>query len=406
MTALTTYFSAAASSTLSTANQLYSTLGAPTPSGTTQALGAATGYGEIYSQGTASAWPALGSIGSPSGHGFLWDVTTLEGQQIVSGSWSAMISLQTAGTGSGTITADVHVRIYKRSSGGVSTQIIDMVAAAQSIPMTSPTTFSLSGSTSSATFFATGDKLYVDVWLDITANGHGSGQNIKLDKLSTDTSGLTGLSISEQVSPGYVPTPVLSTSPTSMSFSATIGGSNPASQNDTLSETAGTATAWTSSINYGSGSGWLSISPTSGNLSASGNATITVSCTTGSLAAGTYTATVTFTATTGGATATIAVTFTVSPASVPSITTGQWYHIMATWDGTTMKLYQNGVLMGTAALSGTVGSATNAPAVGVNPGGPSGYFPGEIDEVAIYNTALSAARVLAHYQAASEITGF
>lgn len=106
-------------------------------------------------------------------------------------------------------------------------------------------------------------------------------------------------------------TPQLGTSPISMTFSATTGGSSPSTQNDTLSETAGAATAWTSSITYGSGSGWLGISPTSGNLSANGNTSITVTATLGSLTAGTYTATVTFTATTGGSTATIAVTFVV-----------------------------------------------------------------------------------------------
>jgi hypothetical protein len=113
--------------------------------------------------------------------------------------------------------------------------------------------------------------------------------------------------------------PALSTSPTSLSFSASVGGTNPASQNDTLSETAGVATAWTSSITYQQGSGWLSISPTSGNLAASGSATIAVSCTVGSLTAGTYNATVTFTATTGGATASIAVSFTLASPASPSI---------------------------------------------------------------------------------------
>lgn len=111
--------------------------------------------------------------------------------------------------------------------------------------------------------------------------------------------------------------PALSTSPTSLSFSATQGGSNPASQNDTLSETGNAATAWTSNISYGSGSGWLAISPTTGSLAGLGNATISFSCTTGSLTAGTYTATVTFTATTGGATATVTVSFVVSAPSAP-----------------------------------------------------------------------------------------
>ncbi len=120
---------------------------------------------------------------------------------------------------------------------------------------------------------------------------------------------------SASVSVTFTVGPILATSPASLSFSATVGGANPASKNDTLSETAGYATAWTSSILYGSGSGWLSISPASGSLAANGTAAISVSCTTGSLSAGTYTATITYSATTGGSTATISVTFVVSSSS-------------------------------------------------------------------------------------------
>ena len=120
-----------------------------------------------------------------------------------------------------------------------------------------------------------------------------------------------------------IPTPVLSTSPTTLSFSSATGGGNPPSQNDTLSETAGAATSWTSSINYGSGSGWLGISPSFGSLSANGNQVVVFSCTTGALTAATYTATVTFTAVTGGATATVTVSFIIAAAS-RIITAGQF----------------------------------------------------------------------------------
>lgn len=114
---------------------------------------------------------------------------------------------------------------------------------------------------------------------------------------------------------GTAVSPVLSTSPSTLSFSAVVGGSNPATQNDTLSEIAGVSTAWTSAISYGSGSGWLGISPSSGTLTASGTQTVVFTCTTGALTVGTYTATVTYTATTGGSTATVSVTFVVNATS-------------------------------------------------------------------------------------------
>lgn len=120
-------------------------------------------------------------------------------------------------------------------------------------------------------------------------------------------------------------TPNIAVSPASMSFSAAIGGANPPVQNDTLSEVNGAATAWTSSITYFSGSGWLAISPTSGSLGANGNANIVVTCTTGALTGGTYTANITFTATTGGDTAVIAVTFTIAGPALSVSPTSQGF---------------------------------------------------------------------------------
>lgn len=203
-TPLTVYCTNQVSPTLASANTLYSTLGSPVVASANTQLGTATGYGEIVSQGTVSAWAAGGSIGSPTGKGFLWSVTTLEGQQILAGAWTGALRLNTAGTGSGTITADIHVRAYKRSSGGVYTQIIDMLLAAQSISTTA-TNFSLAGTMVSATTFATGDKLFLDLWLDVTANGHGSGQQIVLHSLSTDTNTFTGVANASAGTPGYQP---------------------------------------------------------------------------------------------------------------------------------------------------------------------------------------------------------
>ena len=54
--------------------------------------------------------------------------------------------------------------------------------------------------------------------------------------------------------------PTISLSPTSLSFSATAGGSNPVAKNVTVSNSGGgTLASPTTTINYGSGSGWLSV---------------------------------------------------------------------------------------------------------------------------------------------------
>ncbi len=109
-------------------------------------------------------------------------------------------------------------------------------------------------------------------------------------------------------------TPAISLSPSSLTFNATAGGSNPAAQNVTVSNGAGgTLASPTTTINYGSGSGWLSVS-CSGSSSPY---TCSNEPATGSLAAGTYTATVSVAS--SGASNTpqsYTVTFTVNSASV------------------------------------------------------------------------------------------
>ena len=51
-----------------------------------------------------------------------------------------------------------------------------------------------------------------------------------------------------------------------------------------------------------------------------------------------------------------------------TLNTGTWYHVAATWDGTTAKIYINGVLDSSTGRTGTIGSDARA----VNIGGRSG----------------------------------
>ncbi len=86
-----------------------------------------------------------------------------------------------------------------------------------------------------------------------------------------------------------------------------------------------------------------------------------------------------------------------------ALSTSSVFHLVATWDGTTLVLYVNGVSRETA----TPGAMT-IPATGIYTSigataasAPTLYFNGTIDEVAIYTTALSSTRVSAHYTAGS-----
>ena len=76
--------------------------------------------------------------------------------------------------------------------------------------------------------------------------------------------------------------------------------------------------------------------------------------------------------------------------AVPPLNT--WSHLAATYDGTTLRLYVNGVQVASRAQTGPI--ATSAGALTI--GGDALYgqhFSGRIDEVRIYGTALSASEI-------------
>jgi hypothetical protein len=76
----------------------------------------------------------------------------------------------------------------------------------------------------------------------------------------------------------------------------------------------------------------------------------------------------------------------------PKIALNTWTHLATTYDGTTLKTYVNGVLAGTRTVSGTIISSTGVLRIG----GDSvwgEYFAGLIDDVRVYNRALSQAEI-------------
>ena len=73
-----------------------------------------------------------------------------------------------------------------------------------------------------------------------------------------------------------------------------------------------------------------------------------------------------------------------------------WYHLAGTYDGSEMKIYVNGELKNTATVVGSVLEGGKPVYIGNNGGGR--YHKGLIDEVAIYNRALTACEINQHYQ--------
>ena len=86
-------------------------------------------------------------------------------------------------------------------------------------------------------------------------------------------------------------------------------------------------------------------------------------------------------------------TFSGSPIyGTTALTANTWTHLAATYDGTTMRLYVNGVQVASQAQTGAIATSTNPLQIG----GDSiygQYFAGTIDEVRVYNVALTAAQI-------------
>lgn len=89
-------------------------------------------------------------------------------------------------------------------------------------------------------------------------------------------------------------------------------------------------------------------------------------------------------------------------ASTP-FTTGQWYHIVGTYDNTTVKIYSNGVLgpttgtppsMNSSTLNVEIGALYNVSGVP----GVAGNWDGNISNVKIYNRSLTSEEITQNYE--------
>ncbi len=71
-------------------------------------------------------------------------------------------------------------------------------------------------------------------------------------------------------------------------------------------------------------------------------------------------------------------------------TTGEWHHVVATYDGDTMQLYHDGVLAAETSGAGILLQEDKPFFIGAQSqdGGPGGSFQGSIDEVGYFNTVL------------------
>jgi hypothetical protein len=78
---------------------------------------------------------------------------------------------------------------------------------------------------------------------------------------------------------------------------------------------------------------------------------------------------------------------------VDSSFNGEWHHVLGTYDGLEVKTYVDGVLGATNAHAGTIEVQTHNLTIAINSEETDRYYDGLIDEVKIYNRALSEGEI-------------
>jgi hypothetical protein len=90
-----------------------------------------------------------------------------------------------------------------------------------------------------------------------------------------------------------------------------------------------------------------------------------------------------------------------------AVTVGQWIHVVATIDGTTIRIYKNGVLRDSDALSGyNITPRNTSSPLRIGTRDFNSFFQGAIARVAIYKGALPVARIQAHYASRGSATTY
>lgn len=90
--------------------------------------------------------------------------------------------------------------------------------------------------------------------------------------------------------------------------------------------------------------------------------------------------------------------------TVDALSVSRWDYLVLERSGSTLTFYVNGVSVGSLAISGATNVTTGALAFGRAGSYAKYYFNGRVDEVAIYNKALSLTQIQNHLTAATSAT--
>ncbi|MES2544424.1 MAG: choice-of-anchor D domain-containing protein [Bacteroidota bacterium] len=75
------------------------------------------------------------------------------------------------------------------------------------------------------------------------------------------------------------------------------------------------------------------------------------------------------------------------------LNTSQWYNVAVVYGGGNLKLYLNGTLAITQAIAGNINADASLLTIGRSPSASTNFFKGKIDEVRVFNTALTDTQV-------------
>ena len=87
-----------------------------------------------------------------------------------------------------------------------------------------------------------------------------------------------------------------------------------------------------------------------------------------------------------------------------ALATGHWYHLAAVYEGTSLRVYVNGVEDGAGATTLSPTNGVTSLKLGARGDDTAFRLDGTLDEAAVYNKALSQARIQAHFRAATRVS--
>jgi hypothetical protein len=105
----------------------------------------------------------------------------------------------------------------------------------------------------------------------------------------------------------------------------------------------------------------------------------------------------------------IAGTLRTATSTTPLLVAGQSYYAVGTYDGTNVRIYVNGVLQASTAITGAISYASIGGlglAIGNDPSLTDANIQANIDEVGIYTRALTATQIAYHYRQGSTYLPF